>query len=377
MRYDLGVGLPTLRQVLQGVASGYSARDGGAGQTLLEQAQSSLNPAVIPAGWAVKCSRRIGRFTETPWLGFFDPDETTDPKVGLYVCWIFEPDLEHVVLSIQQGTESLTRATNLGSTIPERLRSDAQVLRDALETTLIRGLTDPISFGPGRRQRRYAAGSVAHQRFAVSELPDEDSLVRLQERFCDLLGEIIAARAATLQTSPGTLNQSLPPQKQLNRAQLEHFKPKSADDYLVRLGAATDRRHRRHEAMVNAFSAWSTSRGWTVASPHPVDLRLRRGAATREGAQAWTNAIMFEAKIVSRGNVTAAVREAIGQLHTYPYLVVPEEVRSTIRLAALFSESVGDLWEHVLENELRIATIWWENGDWRGGPLAHSRGIVG
>jgi len=365
-----------LREVLNRVAADYSNVDGGAGQEVLELASTDIDPVAVPVGWMVRPSRRIGQFTHTPWLGFFNPDETTDPKVGLYVCWIFEPDMKNVVISIQQGTESLTKVARGQTTVPAQLRSDAQVLRNALEPRILNGLTGPISFGLGARQVRYAAGSIAHRRFDTTDLPPEGDLLKIHQRFCYLLGEVIAARDTTLHRAPGTLNQSVPAAGQDANGPLEHFKPKSSEDYLVHLATASARRTRRHEAMVNEYSRWAAERGWTVASPHPVDLRLRRGEVAAEGSVAWTNAIMFEAKVVRRGNATQAVREAIGQLATYPFVVIPEEARGTIRTAALFSESVGDLWVGVLERELGIATVWWEDGHWMGGDLAQSMGLA-
>ena len=87
-------------------------------------------------------------------------------------------------------------------------------------------------------------------------------------------------------------------------------------------------------------------------------------------SDAWLDAVMFEAKVVRRGNATAAVREAIGQLHTYPALVVPKEDRPGLRRAALFSEYVGELWQELLEHELGIAVVWWTGDAWAGGTLA-------
>ena len=365
-----------LRGVLQSVASGYSVVDGGFGQEALQSAQSAINAAAVPAGWVVKSSRRIGKFTDTPWLGFFDPDETVDPKEGLYVCWIFEPDLEHVVVSIQQGTESLTKLTLEDVSIPSRLASDADFLRSALDANLISGLTESISFGSGARQRRYAAGSVAHRRFSVQELPSETALIKVQREFCKLLGETIAVRNTTLLRSPGALNQAVPGAGKPSPGGLEHFKPKSSNDYLVHLAATNAQRSRRHEKILNSYATWASSHGWTVASPHPVDLRLRQGPLVNEGVQAWTDAVMIEVKVVRQGNVTAAVREAIGQLATYPFVVVPEEARPSIRTAALFSEDVGELWVKVLENALGISTLWWEEGAWVGGNLAASLSLV-
>jgi hypothetical protein len=40
--------------------------------------------------------------TFTPWVGFFDPDETSS-QFGVYVVYIFAEDLQSVALTLNQG----------------------------------------------------------------------------------------------------------------------------------------------------------------------------------------------------------------------------------------------------------------------------------
>jgi hypothetical protein len=366
----------TLGDLLRSVSSGYSSSTGGAGQAVLDTVESELDPSLIPAGWTVKSSARHGHYTTTPWLGFFDPDETVKPTVGMYVCWIFEQDLSHVVLTIQQGTDS--QKTQPGMTVVAQLRANAIAFRNELPVERVAGLAAPVTFGKGGRQRRYAAGSVLQRRFSVAELPGEEELAAYHREFCELLPLVIAAREELLRHSPGSTTQAVPKAPASDSRMLEQFKPKSADDYFVWLKEAKKvPRSRRHERIVNDYGAWARSElGWTASTPHPVDLRLRRGEKQPEGEAAWRDAVMAEVKVVYHGNATAAVREVIGQLSTYPHVVVPADVRGTLRYAGVFSESIGDLWLKVLEEELGIATVWWENGAWHGGALAKSLGLT-
>lgn len=366
----------TLGDLLRSVSSGYSTSVGGAGQSVLDAAESRLAPSLIPAGWRVKASAKHGNYTTTPWLGFFDPDETLKPTVGLYVCWIFEQGLQHVVLTIQQGTDS--QKSQSGMTVPAQLRSNANSFRNELPTELVADLAEPITLGAGGRQRNYAAGSVLQRRFSVAQLPGEEELAAYHREFCELLPLVIAVREELLRHSPGSTTQAVPRAPASDASMLEHFKPKSTDDYHVWLKEAKKvSRSRRHEKIVNDYGAWAESElGWTASTPHPVDLRLRQGEKQREGADAWRHAVMVEVKVVYRGNATAAVREVIGQLRTYPHVVVPEVVRATLRYAGVFSESIGDLWLKVLEEDLGIATVWWENGAWHGGAMARELGLV-
>jgi hypothetical protein len=366
----------TLGELLRSVSTGYSASVGGPGQAALDGAKVELSPTLIPAGWKVGTSRRHGHYTTTPWLGFFDPDETTRPTVGLYVCWIFEPGLGHVVLTVQQGTDSLESRPDMS--VPAQLRANAAAFRKALPASRVTGLDGPIDFGSGPRQRNYAAGSVIHRRFSIAELPTEEELTAHHREFCELLALVIAARGTLLHHSPGSTTQAVPGTPTSGPGSLEHFKPKSSEDYFVWLKeAAKAPRSRRHEKIVNDYQCWAESRlGWIATSPHPVDLRLRRGEKKIEGEAAWRDAIMVEVKVVYSGNATSAVREVIGQLNTYPHVVVPADARATLRYAGVFSESIGDLWVSVLEEQLGIATVWWDDGAWRGGRMARELGLV-
>lgn len=343
---------------------------------MLDAAESELDPSLIPAGWKVKSSARHGNYTTTPWLGFFDPDETVKPTAGLYVCWIFEPGLKHVVLTIQQGTDS--QRSQPGLTVAAQLRSNATAFRNELPTERTAGLMEPITFGRGGRQRNYAAGSVLQRWFSIAQLPAEEELSAHHREFCELLALVIGAREELLRHSPGSTTQAAPKASASDSRMLEHFKPKSTEDYFVWLKEAKKApRSRRHEKIVNDYGAWAESElGWIASTPHPVDLRLRLGEKQLEGTDAWREAVMVEVKVVYRGNATAAVREVIGQLRTYPHVVVPEAVRGTVRYAGVFSESIGDLWLRVLEEDLGIATVWWEDGDWHGGPVARELGLV-
>jgi hypothetical protein len=53
-------------------------------QRLLSQAESELGEHVH-GGIRIKGSGGQSTATLTPWIGFFDPDETTTPQKGVYV----------------------------------------------------------------------------------------------------------------------------------------------------------------------------------------------------------------------------------------------------------------------------------------------------
>jgi hypothetical protein len=78
-------------------------------QRLLRDAWHALGEHV-PGGIEVKGSGGQSTATFTPWVGIFDPDETTSAQSGVYVVYLFSEDLQHVTLTLNQGITSLVRA---------------------------------------------------------------------------------------------------------------------------------------------------------------------------------------------------------------------------------------------------------------------------
>src|SRR5207248_1627505 len=76
-------------------------------QRLLRNAGQDLG-GHVPAGIRVMGSGGKGAPTFTPWVGFFDPDETDSPERGVYVVYLFANDLSSVTLSLMQGITRLS-----------------------------------------------------------------------------------------------------------------------------------------------------------------------------------------------------------------------------------------------------------------------------
>src|SRR5262245_1555649 len=97
-----------LRDHLLSVGVNYDAAAGfdAAPQELLRKASAHL-AGYGPADFVVKASggQHPLRTTSTPWIGFFNPDESTNPQTGLYVVWILQADRHAWTLSVNMGTE--------------------------------------------------------------------------------------------------------------------------------------------------------------------------------------------------------------------------------------------------------------------------------
>src|SRR5437868_13045688 len=109
-----------ISEFLTSVGIGYDRSAGMAApvQGFLKRAAQELRWHV-PGGIVVGASGGKGYATFTPWIGFFDPDETSSPEHGVYVVYLFAEDLRTVTLTLMQGITRLTRELGRG---PARLR---------------------------------------------------------------------------------------------------------------------------------------------------------------------------------------------------------------------------------------------------------------
>src|SRR5262245_61367188 len=134
-----------LRDYLVKVGTGYRAADGfeTAQQGLLLKVRDELT-SVGPAEYVIRASggQRPLRTTHTPWVGFFDPDESTTPQQGLYVVWILTESADAWTLSVNMGTEtrsnwikeheSSERNVPRERRVLDSLRTEAASIRDRM-----------------------------------------------------------------------------------------------------------------------------------------------------------------------------------------------------------------------------------------------------
>jgi hypothetical protein len=90
-----------LRDYFGAIAVAYK-RDEGLNtptQALLRRANEELAD-YAPGGITIIGSGGKGLPTFTPWVGFFNPDETTDPQEGIYVVYLLSADLAGLTLTL-------------------------------------------------------------------------------------------------------------------------------------------------------------------------------------------------------------------------------------------------------------------------------------
>lgn len=101
-----------LGEYLRGVADGYDPKEGfdTPQQELLRVARFELHD-YGPTDFVIRASggQRPLSTTHTPWIGFFDPDESQTPQEGLYVVWLLRAPGDAWTLSLNMGTENRAR----------------------------------------------------------------------------------------------------------------------------------------------------------------------------------------------------------------------------------------------------------------------------
>lgn len=358
-----------LREFFSEIASKYDRHAGMATpeQVLLRHAEDHLAEH-IPGGLLIKGSGGTGVATSTPWVGIFDPDETTSPQTGVYVVYLFTADLQGLTLSLNQGITRLAQQLGFAAA-RQRLGEDAAAIREGLLPEMLEGLSMKLNLNPAgakfylENQKAYAAANIAATEYVADALPTEQTMRRDLDKFLRLYQEAVSVKRELLQATPGTIGSPSSMQTTAATADpLVQFKPKNASDYLSTIEGRTLIKSRRHERLIRQYGEWAIQRGFRPATPHPRDLVL----------QTETGEWLVEAKVIYRGNATHAVRAALGQLYTYRHFHYSDP---PLGLIALFSEPIGDAYVEFLER-CEVHAVWRAEGFWMGSTQTVGVGLA-
>lgn len=335
---------------------------------MLKAAGARLATA-LPYGMKAKGHGGQGGAAATPWIQIFEPATGGSGTEGLYLAYIFAADLKSVALTLQQGvTVFRDQLETTGKKLRTHVEVRAQTLLAELPRELIAGWTDQPKFRhDGWRARAYEASSVAARCYEIDQLPSEEDL-------CADLGNMATILRAALAVEPHieVVNEpDGPVVEYIARGHgayegLEGFRPKTSDDYYVRLAAAEQRRTRAHEGLIRRFGPYILGRGFTPVTKrvHPRDLVLEAHG------EEW----LVEAKAVKKGNPTQAVREAVGQLLEYRYFWYVQKGARKPHLLGLFSENIG-VYANYLEDH-GVGAIWRTPDGWEGSASVISWGMT-
>lgn len=224
-------------------------------------------------------------------------------------------------------------------------------------SALLHGTTGSIELGAQSRflPSAYEAGNIAAIRYDLSTLPPTASLSDDISRFAELYGRCVEikdelAANRLLRTSARSADR-----RAIKSVPRPEFKPKDADDYIAHVGAATQRRSRRHEALVRAFGEQVLTTGRSASTNvHPRDL------VVLDGEIEW----LVEAKTVGI-NAELNVRAAIGQLFAYRHFYYRQYSLPDPTLLALFDGLIGAAFEGLLSS-LGIAFLCRNGSEWHG-----------
>jgi hypothetical protein len=350
-----------LRDYLLAIAEKYDrhAEMSSEAQRLLRDAPSELGD-YVPAGVAIAGSGGVGTPTLTPWVRFYDPDESPTPAAGVYLYYLFDFDGSRLWLTLSQGITALSKQFGAAQA-RDRLRLAATAIREGLGDR-IDGVEPTMNVEGGFRQAGYAAGTIAALWYPIQELPTDQMLAADLDRMLSLCDSAVAEKRRGLVEDPQRTSIPAFPAPE-DAVSAERFKPKSGADYVAEIERRSLTKSRRHEVLVREYGEWALAHGFSATTPHPRDLVLRAGGVE------W----LVEAKVVYAGDATAAVRAAIGQLLTYRYFFYPSS--APVLLLALFTESVGEAYVECLDR-LAIAVVWREGGSWSGSSAAVSGGVA-
>jgi len=355
-----------LRDFLTEIAGSYDRRAGidAPAQQMLRAADVRLSEHCPPTMF-IKGSGGKGSPTFTPWVGFFDPDETDTPQRGIYVVYLFHTDMWSVALSLNQGIEELTKELRHRAAARDRLRAEADAIRARLSDADKRGFASTVSLGAqGFRAAAYEAANILARDYPIIGMPPEATLRADLDRALSLYGRAVAIKRHLLQAQPGVMVTSSVATRGPGTPgdPLRDFKPKSSAEYQAHVTARTITKSRSHEWLIQRYGRWVATRGFSPSTKeHPKDIVIRRGH------EEW----LTEAKVVHQGNATDAVRAAIGQLFTYRHMLPGR----TTGMLAVFSESIGAAYVDLLDS-LGIAAAWWDAGTWRGSSQAVAAGFA-
>jgi hypothetical protein len=346
----------------------YTPQEGPAqpAQVALREGRAELQE-LLPPGYRVRASGAAQNLPAIPWLAVLDLEVTTTAQEGLYIVYLFADTLERVYLSMNQGVTAhreYFREQGVGrpsQAALEELRRESAILRSGLGS-LDSELVDEIMLGgDGFLPRAYEAGSIVAQAYDVSSLP-ADVVLRVDlDDFLAIYRDTVTIRERLLTERPGELHVSTRARivsSSEQNAREPVFRPKDAGDYAAHVPAQTQKKTRKHEALVKRFGEHARDIGLVPRTDvHPRDLVL----CGPKGEY------LVEAKTVAN-NAELAVRDAIGQLFAYRHFFYRRCQMDDPVLVAVFSEPVGEAFVELLET-VGVAAVWPEDGAWRTSPL--------
>ncbi|MGY1651710.1 MrcB family domain-containing protein [Geodermatophilus sp. SYSU D01119] len=365
-----------LREYLLEIGQHYSMANGfdTQPQKLLSNAKNELSQ-YAPADFVIKASggQRPLNTTETPWIGFFDPDESSSPQEGLYVVWLLRADQSAWTLSVNMGTERLSRTLKdqdeeTGNTsareprVRAKLRAEASAIRASMDAKSLEPWDTSIDLkSKSRRQLRYEAATIAAHTYDLASFPSEQQLREDLTNICQLLEEAILAKRAVAIVDPGSITTASATTGTPDGREYS-FAPFADKESKVRPPRRPIKRTPRHQSGLTRYGHWLIARGFQPASNvHPRDFIL-------VGTPEWIG----EYKVVYGKDVARATREAHSQLKEYRHFLYPAQQQ--VPLLAVFSAPVTEARVAWLNAE-GIAVVWDDGTTWRGCPLAQAAGL--
>ena len=123
----------------------------------------------------VQGSPGVGNWAQVPWIAILDPAITNSATHGYYVVYLFSANLQHVYLSLNQGTTKIRE--EFGPAYVEEPQRRATLMRTRLPERHGQFSDEAIDLASnGYLPRSYEAGHAFGQTYSTNSLPSESEL---------------------------------------------------------------------------------------------------------------------------------------------------------------------------------------------------------
>lgn len=158
------------------------------GNLVRQDIAGTLQEAISESYYKVKGSVGAGRWTDVPWIAVFDTRVTKSAQKGVYIVYLLNKDSRTLYLTLNQGATDIAQeggtdsegklaftgiANANNAKTKDALKQRAQVIRGAIGDAkgLCHGSID--SGSPA-----YDAGCIYYKEYRVTDLPDDEGLVK-------------------------------------------------------------------------------------------------------------------------------------------------------------------------------------------------------
>jgi predicted HNH restriction endonuclease len=139
------------------------------------EAVQAMQTHFTDASLSVRGSAGQGQWTDIPWFIVLDKNFTDGPQEGIYVCYLFSQDMQHLYLTLAQGVTHLIETVGRKDAF-RRMQTKAADIRANYEISDFADY-DGIRLGDSQQAKAYDQSVIYAKKYRTAELPTEQELV--------------------------------------------------------------------------------------------------------------------------------------------------------------------------------------------------------